>query len=299
MSNILELNGLLVSTIVPSEARLKFRFTIGWDDVDINELRDKLSKITNRFTIEVNKTKRQYVISLLVFEQALSELRKIRSFYFDMLHKHTIIIQSIEEEIGRRNLYLLPLENLEKFMADWKTIEEGIKKINKMIKIEAHNPFSVFSRIIFTLNKMGLHDVAKRLSEKATEDGWKLPKPQLRLQRFLFKYEEIEPYIKSEKVKEEIKKVLEDQYRRQLEEIVKSIARQVEEIVKPLAQEKSEKMIEKTKERLDNLIAKTKSLGLQKIAEKIEEIRDTLGRAEVKAEELAIKMIEEMELELT
>lgn len=293
----LELKGLLISTKLPSEERLLFRFNVKWEKAPpLRTLRDKLTGITGRVRIDINRNKKEYRIRIPIFDTAETKLYYVRKHHFLTLKELCLVIQSIEEGGFRRNIYLLPTDNLEQFLCRWKKIEEAIEEINYVIRKEVVS--EKYDKIIRALEELGFDAFAERLRvlrrETLEGGGWLLPRPKLTLQRLALRYEDIAELIESEELKEKVKHIIEEQYREHVKTIADSIIRQVEEIVKRAVESGSIKAVENARKEIRLLGKKAKSLGLENIGESIIAIADKIDpktKIEKVTEELRARLL--------
>jgi len=274
------LKGFLLWTKIPSPDRLLYRFEIPWNSIDIKKLHNTLTGVSPKVKITSSRNTFKHRVQVLIFVKASRRLERVRDFHFANLYRYCIVIQKIGIQEFWRNLYLLPADNLKGFLDAFEEVKMRIQRINEIIKEETKN--NRYNDLIRALRKLGLRSQAEELEELrektlSGEGGWLLPDPVLRLEKLALRVEDITEMIEDPAVKRKVAKVLEEQYRSQLEEFFENIREQVKEAVKEAVRKKKREVIEHTRKYLEDISDKLEKLGLVALAETVKTVADRLN----------------------
>ena len=288
------LRGFLVSTWVPTEERLKFRFKASWNELDIVAFRDEIKRrsLFHMFTIKVNNRKRIYNIIISPFKEVESRLYGIRDEHFFNLKHYCLVIQHIASGGYYRNIYLLPVDNLNKFLEKFDEIKRDIGELNELIKKSVQS--ERYNEIIRLFKKFNLTEEAERLERMREETlegsgGWLLPEPQLRLDKLSLRIDDVADMVEDPKTREKVKRILEEQYANQLRLLVEDIKDKVKEAIKKAVKIKSREELNSIRKELRELSRKANSLGLTEVSSAISRVIVELN----KAEKISVEEIEE------
>jgi len=265
----LVLKGFLITTWLPSSERLVFRFKVDRSVVDLDKLEKTLRPIVGKVKIESRKNNFTVKVEVPILQYSARRLERIRNRYFEQLKQYTIVIQRLEEIGFWRNIYLLPATNLAKFLEEWDKIKKQIEDINDMIRREMNSEKT--KQLVQALRKLGLETTAAEL-EKLMDNPPVLPEPKLRLNKLTLSISELADMVEDPALRDRVRRILEKQYKEQIQSIFESVKDQVKQIVKQVVEAKTYASLIKARNELRQLAKKIKDIGLVGLSQVVDEI---------------------------